>query len=257
MKFLGRLAFLALMCVLVLPFAAAQSQTQPATQAAASPSTSGEKTVEEAYLQESLETMIIKEQAQSDSRDMKEIALQYARQAIDGGRKNDDIRNSLEYLALESTVTIARQAGVGPQTNNFPDIRAEACNYLGDFPSVSTEQALVKVMLGDNEPMVIAAAVRSLGKIGMNDNNEVTQDIAYIVNRYDVLGPDNSLAFECLVAIRRLADKNGGLNDPSAIRAVMQIATGNYITPVKVMARQVLDSLRSYQAQAQATSAGK
>jgi hypothetical protein len=254
MKLLGRLAVFTFFCGLVLPFATAQSQAQPAKQATASSSTSGEKTVEEAYLQESLETMIIKEQVRSDSRDMKEVALQYARQAIDGGRKNDDIRNSLEYLALESTTTISRQAGLGQPTNNYPDIRAKACDYLADFPSVATKTALVKVMLGDNEPMVIAAAVRSLGKIGMNDNNEVTQDIAYVVNRYDVLGPDNSLAFECLVAIRRFADKNNGLNDPSAIRAVMQIATGNYITPVKVMARQVLDSLRSYQSQAASTT---
>ncbi|HUW41210.1 MAG TPA: HEAT repeat domain-containing protein [Rectinemataceae bacterium] len=247
MKFLARCAYAAFLCVIALPFAAAQAQTQPASQAPASSSTNGEKTVEEAYLQESLETMIIKEQAHSDSRDTKEIALQYARQAIDAGRKNNDIRDSLEYLALETTDIISRQAGLGQPTNNFPDIRAKACDYLGDFPSVSAKNALIKVVLGDNEPMVIAAAVRSLGKIGLNENNEVTQDIAFIVNRYNVLGPDNSLAFECLVAIQRLADKNGGLNDPTAIRAVMQIDAGNYITPVKTMAEQVLNSLRKYQ----------
>lgn len=247
MKFLGRCAFAAFVCAVSLPFAFAQSQAQSASQPAATKAPGGEKTVEEAYLQESLETMIIKEQAHSNSRDMKEIALQYARQAIDAGRKNNEIRNSLEYLALETTDTISRQAGLGQPTNNFPDIRAKACDYLADFPSASTEHALIKVVLGDNEPMVIAAAVRSLGEIGMNDNNEVTQDIAFIVNRYDVLGPDNSLAFECLVAIQRLAEKNGGLNDPTAIRAVMRIADGNYIAPVKTMAMQVLDTLRKYQ----------
>ncbi|MDA8427183.1 MAG: HEAT repeat domain-containing protein [Treponema sp.] len=246
MKSLARCAYAAFFCIVGLPFAFAQA-TQATSQPPAASSTGGEKTVEEAYLQESLETMIIREQAHSDSRDMKEIALQYARQAIDAGRKNDDIRKSLEYLALETTDTISRQAGLGQPTNNFPDIRAKACDYLGNFPSVATKNALIKVVLGDNEPMVISAAVRSLGKIGLNDNNEVTQDIAFIVNRYDVLGPDNSLAFECLVAIQRLADKNGGLNDPTAIRAVMQIETGNYITPVKRMAQQVLDSLRKYQ----------
>jgi len=248
MRSLFRAALTALFCSFAVFFAAAQAATQTSTQpsAAAQPA-SGEKTVEEAYLQSSLETMIIREEAQSDSRDMKLVALQYAKQAIDAGRKNDDIRNSLAYLALETSSVPVRAAGVGPIINNYPDIRAKACDYLGEFPSQDTKIALIKVVLGDNEPMVIGAAIRSLGKIGFNDGDEVTQDIAFIVNRFDVLGPDNSLAFECLVALQRLADKNGGIKDPDAIRAVMRIATGNYITPVKAMANQVLDSLRKYQ----------
>ena len=97
--------------------------------------------------------------------------------------------------------------------------------------------------------MVIAAAVRSLGKIGMNDNDEVTQSISYIVTRFDILQPDNSLAFESLVALERLADKNGGIKDPAAIRAIMKIATGNYITPVRTKANELLNTLRKYSAQ--------
>lgn len=249
MRSLMRAALAVLLCSIGALFAAAQATTtQPSSRPASTAQPqSSEKTVEEAYLQSSLETMIIREESQSDSRDMKLVALQYAKQAIDAGRKNDDIRNSLAYLALESTAVPLRAAGVGPITNNYPDIRAKACDYLGDFPSQDTKTALIKVVLGDNEPMVIGAAIRSLGKIGFNDNDEVTQDIAYIVNRFDVLGPDNSLAFECLVAIQRIAEKNSGIKDADAIRAVMRIASGNYITPVKTMANQVLDSLRKYQ----------
>ena len=249
MKFPRRAALAALFCGAMLLLVSAQAMSQQAAQPATStqPGT-GEKTVEEAYLQSSLETMIIREEAESDTRDMKQLALQYAKQAIDAGRKNDDIRNSLAYLATETINISARPAGVGPITNNFPDIRRTACDYLGEFPSQDTKKTLIKVVLGDNEPMVIGAAIRSLGKIGLNDGDEVTQDIAFVVNRFDIIGPDNSLAFECLVAIQRLADKNNGLKDPDAIRAVMRIATGNYITPVKAMANQVLDSLRHYQA---------
>ena len=217
-----------------------------AQQQAGQPKT-GERTVEEAYLQESLETMIIKEQAYSDNKDMKLVALKYAKQAIDGGRKNEEVRKSIEYLALESTSVISRSAGLGRPTNNFPDVRAKACEYLGEFPTVESKDALIKVTLGDNEPMVLAAAIKSLGKIGMNNDDEVTQVIAYILNRYDVLAPDNSLADQALDAILAIAEKNGGLKDPSAVRVVMKIATGNYITPVKVKASQVLDKLRSYQ----------
>jgi hypothetical protein len=237
----------------------AQGGTGAAKGSQSSASTTGagsEKTVEEAYLQESLETMVIKEQSQSDNKDMKLVALQYIKQAIDGGRKNEEIRKSLDYLALENSYTVVRSAGLGRPTNDFPDVRAKACDYLGEFPSVESKDTLLKVALGDQEPMVIAAAVRSLGKVGINDNDEVTQTISYIVTRFDILQPDNSLAFESLVALERIADKNGGIKDPAAIRAIMKIATGNYITPVKTKANDLLNQLRKYSAQSGTTGNG-
>ncbi len=253
MKATPRAAFpavAALMAMIPVTLAWSQSQTsqsngtQPADTTQGTAAKPAQKTVEESYLQSSLETMIIKEQAQSESRDMKLVALQYARQAIDAGRKNDDIRNSLEYLALETSNLVIRSGGTGRVLNDFPDVRAKACDYLADFPSEDTKNALVRVVLSDDEPMVLSAAIRSLGKIGINDNDDVTQDIAYIVNRYDVLQPDNSLAFESLVAFERLNDKLGGLRDPSAIRAIIKIAGGNYISPVKQRAVALLDKIR-------------
>lgn len=214
-----------------------------------------EKTVEEAYLQESLENMVIVEQSKAESKDMKLVALQYIKQAMDGGRKNIEIQNSLAFLATEGTFTIIRTGGYGKPTNNFPDIRAKACDYLGEFQTVEAKDTLIRVTLADNEPMVLSAAIRSLGKIGMNDNDEVVQVICYIVNRFDILMPDNSLAFESLVAIERLADKNGGIKDPAVIKSVMRIASGNYIKPVKDKANDLLSKLRKYASTNQATVA--
>ncbi len=241
MKLCTRATLAAIFAVALL--GAAFAQGQPAAQ----PAKPGEKTVEESYLQESLETLIIKEQAQADNKDMKLVALQYAKQAIDAGRRNEEIRKSLEYMALESTNVIVRSAGVGRVTNNYPDIRAKACEYLGEFPTVESKDALVRVVLAEAEPMVLSSAIRSLGKIGMNDADEVTQDIAFIVRRFDVLAPDNSLAYAALVALRGIAEKNKGIKDPSAIQAVMRIASGNYITPVRNEAAKLLDDLRKIQ----------
>lgn len=206
----------------------------------------GEKTVEESYLQESLETMIIKEQAHSDSKDMKLVALQYIKQSLDEGRKNEEVRKSLEYLALESANLVIRSAGVGRQLNDFPDIRAKACEYLGDYPTADSTNTLLKVALGDREPMVLSAAVRSLGKIGINEGEETTQVISYIISRFDILYPDNSLAFESLVALERIAEKQKGIKDPATIRAVMRIATGAYISPVRQKAAELLETLKRY-----------
>ncbi|HSV55951.1 MAG TPA: HEAT repeat domain-containing protein [Magnetospirillaceae bacterium] len=212
-------------------------------QGAAQTAVPGERTVEEAYLQETLETMIIREQSRGDTRDLKHLALQYIRRSIDEGRKSEEIRKALEYLALETSTTIVREAGVGRVLNDFPDIRARASEYLGEFPSRETKNTLLRVALSDREPMVISAAIRSLGMIGMNDNDEVTLTIAFIVNKHDILQPDNSLAFETLVAIERLFEA-GEIRDPSIVRTILRIADGNYILPVRQKARQVLDRLR-------------
>jgi hypothetical protein len=206
--------------------------------------TSGEKTVEEAYLQETLETLIIREQAHADGRDMKLVALQYIEQAISEGRKGVEIRDALVYLALETTQVSIREAGYGRVTNDYPEIRAKACELLAEFPSVETKDALLKVALADRESMVISAAIRSLGKVGINEGDEVTTAISFIVNKYDLLLPDNSLAFESLVALELLHDKTGALKDAAAIRMIMRIADGNYIKPVKDKARALLDKLR-------------
>lgn len=210
-------------------------------------STGGERTVEESYLQDPLETMIIREQAYSDSKDLKLVALQYIRQSVEQGRTSPEARKSLEYLATETTSTVVRSAGVGRTLNNYPDIRREACLLLGEFKTPESKDILVKVALADDEPMVIAAAIRSMGKIGLTDgNDDVTQTIAFIVNRYDILLPDNSLAFESLVALDALAEKNNGIKDPAAIRAILRIADGNYIPPVKQKAMELLAKLRKY-----------
>jgi len=204
----------------------------------------GERTVEESYLQDPLEIMIIREQAYADSKDMKLIALQYIKQSLDEGRGGPEIQKALEYLATETTATIIRSGGVGRTLNNYPDVRREACLILGDTKTIEAKDALLKVVLGDNEPMVIAAAIRSIGKIGINEGDDVTQAISFIINRFDILNPDNSLAFESLVAFEALANADGGLKDPAAIRSIIKLAEGNYVTPVKIKAKDLLSKLR-------------
>lgn len=210
--------------------------------------TGGERTVEESYLQQSLESMIIREQAYGDTKDSKLVALQYIREALDAGRTSPDIQAALEFLATESTYTIVRSGGYGRIINNFPDVRREAAFLLGQFKTPEAKDALLKVALADTEPMVIAAAIRGMGEIGIVEADDVTQAIAFIVNRFDILMPDNSLAFEAIIAFELLAEANKGIADPAAIRAIMRIAEGNYIKPVQDRAKALLSTLRQYAA---------
>jgi hypothetical protein len=197
-----------------------------------------EMTVEQSYLQESVEMMIIREQSRTDSRDQKMIALEYIGEVIGQGRGNEEVRAALEYLSLEGTVNQARENG--RLINNYPDVRTKAASYLGDLGTPEAKDTLIKIVMADPEPMVLTEAIKSLAKIGINENEETVNAIAWIVSRYDVLNPDNLLALSAIEAFEKISEKNGGIKDPSVIRVLMRIADGRYIPPVRDRAKQTL-----------------
>jgi hypothetical protein len=203
-----------------------------------------EKTVEESYLQESIELMIIRETARAESREQKLIALEYIRDAIGRGNKNDEIRQTLDSLSREGRRTVSRENG--RVTNNFPDVRRQAAKYLGQIGTEEAQKSLMEITQFENEPMVLQEAIKSLGDIGFNNNNETVAHIAWIVRKFDNLNPDNLMAIAAIDAFEKIASKNSGINSPEAIQLLVRISEGNYVTPVRERARQLMADLRSY-----------
>ncbi|MDL2229808.1 HEAT repeat domain-containing protein [Treponema sp. OttesenSCG-928-L16] len=211
-----------------------------------------EMSVEESYLQQSVEAMIIREQSRAETRDMKMIALEYIGEAIDNGTAGEEVRSALEYMALEGVVNKSVESG--RVVNNFPDVRARSAMYLGELGTEEAKTSLIKIMLADPEPMVLTEAVKSLAKIGINNNEETVTVISWVVTRFDVLNPDNLLALAALDAYEILAEKNNGIRDPSAFRTIIRIAEGPYIRPVQERAKQTLSVLRRYTSSSSSSS---
>ena len=216
------------------------------TQTGAS-SNNREMSVEQSYLQESVELMIISELSRSypPSRDMKMVALEYIGDAIDRGNKSDEIRSALEYLSLEGVVNVSRENG--RVINNFPDVRREAATYLGKLGTAEAKDTLLKVVNRDTEPMVITEAIRSLGIIGMNNADEVTTTIALTVSRFNMLNPDNFMALSALDAFSRIAAANNGIKDRFVVETILKISDGAYIRPVQDRAKELITELRKYE----------
>ena len=205
-----------------------------------------ELTVEESFLQESIELMIIREQARTDSRDNKMVALEFINDAIQRGNRSDEIRAALEFLSLEGVVNMTRENG--RVVNNYPDVRKEAATQLGLLGTPEAQVTLLRMINVDNEPMVITEAIRSLGVIGTNSDEEVTRAIAWTVNRFHFNNPDNFLALSALDAFEKIADANNGiLTDRAAIEVIFRIADGPYIRPVQERARILLNTLRRFE----------
>jgi HEAT repeat protein len=203
-----------------------------------------EMSVEDSYLQESVENMIIREQSRSESREMKMLALKYIGEAIERGNTSADVHQALEYLALEGIQNRARENG--RLMNNYPDVRRDAVRYLGQLGTPEATETLLKIVYTDNEPMVLQEAVKSLTDIGNGANGRTLETITWIVQKFDNTQPDNLLALSAIEAYEKI----GGFKDASAIQMLLRIADGPYIPAVRARAKAALVKIRQDQASA-------
>lgn len=203
--------------------------------------TESETSVESEYLND-VDGQIIMGLAQSDEFDTKLLALQYIQQAIEDGNVTDQIVTALDRLAGEG---VTNQTRTGRRlSNNFPELRRQACLLLAQIPTEHSKNTLIDIAIADNEPMVIAAAVYSLGEIGINNNDETVEAIAFAAKRNQVLNPTSSLAMEVLTAYEKLADKTE--NKKTMINSIALIANDHrYVTPVREKAQKVLKQMSS------------
>jgi HEAT repeat protein len=203
-----------------------------------------EMTVEESYIQETIELMIIRESARASTREQKFIALGYIEDAIERGSTSEGIRETLDFLSREGRRSVAMESG--RVINNFPDVRRQSARLLGQLGTEEAQKTLLEIVQFENEPMVLQEAIKSLGDIGLNDNNETVIIISWIVSRFDNLNPDNLMALATIDAFENIARRNNGIDSPEAIRILARIAEGNYIRPVQERARELISDLRGY-----------
>lgn len=224
---LSKKVFIAAAMMLVAGFAFAQSEK--------------ESSVESEYLND-VDGDIIMTLAESDEYDNKLVAIQYLQSAIEDSNTSDAVIQALDRLAGDGLTTQNRTNG--RLMNNFPEIRREACKLMAKVPTEHSKNMLISIAVADNEPMVIAAAVKSLGEIGINENDEAVDAIAFANRRNQVLNPTSSLALEVLNAFEMLADSTE--NKKTMIDAVARISTDyHYVTPVRQKAYKLLKKLSS------------
>ena len=224
---LSKKVFIASAMMLVAGFAFAQSEK--------------ESSVESEYLND-VDGDIIMTLAESDEYDNKLVAIQYLQSALEDGNTSDAVIQALDRLAGDGLTTQNRTNG--RLMNNFPEIRREACKLMSKVPTEHSKNMLISIAVADNEPMVIAAAVKSLGEIGINENDEAVDAIAFANRRNQVLNPTSSLALEVLNAFEMLADSTE--NKKTMIDAVARISTDyHYVTPVRQKAYKLLKKLSS------------
>jgi HEAT repeat protein len=204
------------------------------------------RTIEELYLSQDIELQIIRSQAISPDREMKLLALQSIRSMVEDGSLTEDnpgLFVVLESLALEGTGRTVRSEG--RIVNNYPEVRRQAANILGEVGGEQAREVLVQILREDPETMVLSEAVYALGS-GDIENDE--RSLAYIVDVLDSQStaeiPDNNLAYAAMLTVDKIAEKRGGISDPEILDAVLNVATGRYIRTVRLKALDTIDKLR-------------
>ena len=212
----------------------------------------GETTVEEKYLSTSIEVSIIKELAAADTRDQKLAAIESIEEMFSDGKikKGDPaIHNILDSLSGEGISTIVTENR--RKTNYYPEVRRRACKLLGELGGEISRDTLIDITRKDDETMVLSQAVYALGIIGLNENNQSLEAIAEVIDAdANKVRVDDNLAIASLLAIEKIAKKNGGFEeepDPFFIfRSIIKIKEGNYSPNVKKWADMLLDRLKDY-----------
>lgn len=207
---------------------------------------SGSLTIEELYLSSDIEIQLIRSQAVSDNRDNKILAIQTIRQMLDAGRvtqSDQAVVVVLESLAGEGVTKTVRSGG--RVINNFPEVRRQAVQLLGQIGGERAQEILFDVVDEDPEPMVLSEAVYALGVIGSNEDMRTTLYLADVLDRNTArVNPDNNLAFACLLSLEKLMNSDEGIADPDVLASLLDVVGGNYIQTVRLKALDVIEQLR-------------
>ena len=108
-----------------------------ALNAAAQENARSEVTVEEEYFG-SNEDLIISEMSQVDDYETKLLMLQYIKPPLDEGPSPPAIEAALQSMAGEGVFNVSRTGR--RLTNNYPEVRRQACIMLGQIDGLSKEQ---------------------------------------------------------------------------------------------------------------------
>lgn len=203
------------------------------------------RTIEELYLSQDLELQIMRSQARANDREMKELALRSIRDMVESGQTPDGVYVILESLAAEG---VGRQVrSNGSIVNNFPEIRRQAAELLGQVGGEQAKDTLMTILRDDPETMVLAEAAYALGQIGLNENNEVSDYMVQTLLRENASPtPDNNLAFSLILSLERISAQNGGLPDPEVLNVLLETASSPYIRTVRRRAVEAIVNMREH-----------
>lgn len=205
-------------------------------------------TIDEAYLRQAQQILTVSSRAYENDRDSKMEAIDNIRMLIDNGtfdNETTEVVKILKDLGMEGTARIYMENGSA--TNYFTDVRIEAAKALGEIGGESAVNALVDILKVDDEPAVLAEAVKSLAENMEDDDIQTQLYIADTMHSQTAFRKDNRFASFYLDAVEKMYD-NGVMLQSTMIDEVVGIANrhNGYDKANYIRAKAVLDHILGF-----------
>jgi HEAT repeat protein len=206
-----------------------------------------EQTIEELYLQHSMQQQIIQAEAYSNDMDMKLIAISDIQAMVENGEIAEDDYFTLQILYDLGQEGVTREIREqGHVINDFPIVRKEACRLLGEVGGDQARTYLINILLNDPEPMVMSEAIIAIAKCGLDEKGDAQRAMASSMYRQSATMKDNNFAVAYMNSIELLVKDGYKITDPIVWEEVVKIAdpSSGYTSIVQQRALNLLKFLQ-------------
>jgi HEAT repeat protein len=128
----------------------------------------------------------------------------------------------------------------GRLVNDFPDVRRKAVKVLGKLGGDQSRDALVSVLLNDENSVVKAEACLQLAEVGDSQTGEALRALVYVYRKS--YNPDANFVKAVIMSIAKIAQSNSAAYS-DAIFILSEIQLGNYNREIREAAYKAVEEL--------------
>jgi hypothetical protein len=190
----------------------------------------------------------------SDGLELRKRILAGIGETIAQGNTGDDIYTALEYMSMEGLKNRAMERGV--MLNNYPDIRREVAIQLGKAGTAKATEILIKICNSETDHYVLMETFKSLGDIGINENDLTVKNIIWALRKYNPRSPDgisDQVVLAAINALEKIDKKDDGIQSQKELNDVhdflSRVSIGQFYRPTQDRAKQVMAEMLQRNAQ--------
>jgi len=128
----------------------------------------------------------------------------------------------------------------GRQVNDFPDVRQKSVRVLAKLKGDQARDALVNVLINDDNTVVKAEACLALAEVGDSSSGEALRALVYVYRR--TYKPDIRILQAIITAIQKIAKSNSS-SFADAVYILSEIQLGNYNRAIREAAYNAMQDL--------------
>jgi HEAT repeat protein len=200
------------------------------------------ETIEEQLLQkkeQKIKTYIY--QAKSGERDQKIDVLDKILSEFDEMKYSEKDKKLVELIIYLSEEGSTRKEFENNRViNDFPDVRRKAVKVLAKIKGDAARDALINVLINDEDSLVKAEACLALAEVGDSATGDALRALVYVYRR--TYKPDPNFVMAIIQAVQKIAKSNYS-SYGDAIYILSEIQMGNYNRQIREAAYNALQEL--------------